>query len=135
MFKILALLITIVNLPAVTIAVTYDCSGVSGSILTKNKQTEVNKSAYLKANEIPNLIVETSEKSAVLTFGSQEAILLENTLLSSASEAYFSVDLRSFGARFLFIHTDQFPIRILYKIVNERDKKRTDYLFDCFRRI
>ena len=51
MYKIFALLITIVNLPAVALAVTYDCSGVSGSILTKNMQTEVNKSAYLKANE------------------------------------------------------------------------------------
>jgi hypothetical protein len=135
MYKIFALLITIVNLPAVALAVTYDCSGVSGSILTKDKQTEVNKSAYLKANEIPNLMVETSEKSALLTLGSQEAFLLENTLLSSASEAYFSIDLRSFGERYLFIHADKVPIRILYKIVNERDKKRTDYLFDCFRRI
>jgi len=135
MYKIFALLITIVNLPAVALAVTYDCSGVSGSILTKDKQTEVNKSAYLKANEIPNLMVETSEKSALLTLGSQEAFLLENTLLSSASEAYFSIDLRSFGERYLFIYADKVPIRILYKIVNERDKKRTDYLFDCFRRI
>jgi len=135
MYKIFALLITIVNLPAVALAVTYDCSGVSGSILTKDKQTKVNKSAYLKANEIPNLMVETSEKSALLTLGSQEAFLLENTLLSSASEAYFSIDLRSFGERYLFIHADKVPIRILYKIVNERDKKRTDYLFDCFRRI
>ena len=135
MYKIFALLITIVNLPAVALAVTYDCSGVSGSILTKDKQTKVNKSAYLKANEIPNLTVETSEKSALLTLGSQEGILLEDTLLSSASEAYFSIDLRSFGERYLFIHTDKVPIRILYKIVNERDKKRTDYLFDCFRRI
>jgi len=135
MYKIFALLITIVNLPAVALAVTYDCSGVSGSILTKDKQTEVNKSAYLKANEIPNLMVETSEKSALLTLGSQEAFLLENTLLSSASEGYFSIDLRSFGERYLFIHADKVPIRILYKIVNERDKKRTDYLFDCFRRI
>ena len=135
MYKIFALLITIVNLPAVALAVTYDCSGVSGSILTKDKQTKVNKSAYLKANEIPNLMVETSEKSALLTLGSQEAFLLENTLLSLASEAYFSIDLRSFGERYLFIYADKVPIRILYKIVNERDKKRTDYLFDCFRRI
>ena len=135
MFKILALLITIVNLPAVTIAVTYDCSGVSGLILTKDNETGRQKSASLKANEIPNLTVETSEKSALLTLGSQEGISLEDTLLSSASEAYFSIDLRSFGERYLFIHTDKVPIRILYKIVNERDKKRTDYLFDCFLRI
>ena len=135
MFKILALLITIVNLPAVTLAVTYDCSGVSGLILAIDEQTGVQKSGSLKANEIPNLMVETSEKSALLTFGSQEAILLEDTLLSSASEAYFSIDLRSFGERYLFIHADKVPIRILYKIVNERDKKRTDYIFDCFRRI
>jgi hypothetical protein len=135
MYKILALLITIVNLPAVTFAATYDCSGVSGWILIKEKQTWVQKPGFFQASQIPNLLVVTSEKSAVLTFEKQEAILLENTLLSSASEAYFSVDLRSFGARSLFIHSDEFPIKMLYKIVNEKDKKRTDYLFDCFRRI
>ena len=75
MFKIFALLITIVNLPAVTIAVTYDCSGVSGLILTKDNVTGGQKSASLKATEIPNLTVETSEKSALLTLGSQEGYL------------------------------------------------------------